>query len=153
MRRQKTSGWLSSNTMFIEFDNVYIPKENLIGKEGKGFAYTMLNFNHERFTLATQANRYARCCYEEALEFSRKRKTFGKRLIDHQVIRHKLMEMVTKIESNHNLLENYCYQVKSGISDKKLFGYVALMKVNSTKTMEYCAREGMYELLLLSTVS
>jgi alkylation response protein AidB-like acyl-CoA dehydrogenase len=45
----------------------------------------MLNFNHERFVLAAMSNRFARVCLEEAIKYARMRKTFGRRLADHQV--------------------------------------------------------------------
>lgn len=54
----------------------------------------MVNFNHERLVLAIQATRMARVCYEESMKFAHKRKTFGKRLVDHPVIRAKLANMV-----------------------------------------------------------
>merc|ERR1719436_2101403 len=98
LRRMKTQGWWMSNTAFVEFDNVRVPVANLVGKEGEGFKYTMLNFNHERFTMSAQMVRFSRVCLEEAVLFARWRKSFGKRLIDHQVIRHKVMEMARHIE-------------------------------------------------------
>ena len=65
----------------------------MIGKEGKGFKYIMSNFNTERFSLCISCNRFSRVCYEDAMKFAHKRKTFGKRLIDHPVIRNKLAHM------------------------------------------------------------
>lgn len=141
LRRMKTQGWWMSNTTFIEFDNVRVPIANLVGQEGEGFRYTMLNFNHERFMLVAQMVRFSRICIEEAVRFARRRKTFGKRLIDHQVIRHKVGEMARGIEGTHRMLENVCYQVKCGYSEQKLGGYIALMKVDGSRVMELCARE------------
>merc|ERR1712050_546465 len=128
-RRMKTQGWLMSQTTFIEFDNVRAPVSNLIGQEGHGFKYTLVNFNHERFLMTTQMVRFSRICLEEAITFARRRKTFGKRLIDHQVIRHKIAEMARGLEGTQRALENYAYQVKSGVPDAELAGYMALIKV------------------------
>lgn len=139
--RMKTQGWWASNTTFVEFDNVRVPMRNLVGTEGKGFKYTMINFNHERFVLTVQMLRFARICFEDAVSFARRRKTFGKRLIDHQVIRHKVGEMAMRLEGTHRQLENYAYQVKCGCSEELLGGYMALIKVGGSKLMEYCARE------------
>lgn len=141
LRRMKTQGWCASNTAFIIFEDVKVPLRNLIGKEGRGLKYALINFNHERFMMTVQANRYARVCLEESIKYSRKRKTFGKRLIDHQVIRHKIAEMSRRCISTHLMLEHYAYQVKCGKPDADMFGFVALMKVQGSKTMEYCARE------------
>mmetsp|Transcript_52139 Transcript_52139/g.113520 ORF Transcript_52139/g.113520 Transcript_52139/m.113520 type:complete len:232 (+) Transcript_52139:668-1363(+) len=140
-RRMKTQGWWASNTTYIEFDNVKVPAKNLLGEEGKGFKYTMVNFNHERFVLTIQMVRFARVCLEEAISFARRRKTFGQRLIDHQVIRHKVADMACRIEGVHRQLENYAYQVKCGIPDADMGGYMAMTKVGGSKLMEYCARE------------
>merc|ERR1711865_827976 len=59
------------------------------------------NFNHERFGFIAQATRFARVCLEEAFRYAFKRKTFGKRLVDHPVIRWKLAEMARQVESTH----------------------------------------------------
>lgn len=83
----------SSGTTFIVFEDVKVPVENLIGKEGEGFKYIMVNFNHERLNLACQTARMARVCFEESMKFAHKRKTFGKKLIEHPVIRNKLANM------------------------------------------------------------
>lgn len=140
-RRMKTQGWWASNTTYIEFDNVRVPVANLVGMEGEGFKYTMVNFNHERFVLTVQMLRFSRICLEEAITFARRRKTFGKRLIDHQVIRHKIAEMANRIDATHRQLENYAFQVKSGCPENLLGGYMAMTKVGGSKLMEYCARE------------
>jgi acyl-CoA dehydrogenase len=60
--------------------------KNLIGKENDGFRAIMSNFNHERFVLAAISNRHARTCLEDAITYARKRQTFGKPLIQHQVL-------------------------------------------------------------------
>lgn len=139
--RMKTQGWWISTTTLLAFDNVKVPVNQLIGKEGGGFAPIMSNFNHERFVFAGMSNRYARVCLEEAVRYARTRKTFGKKLIEHQVIRHKVAEMSRQIESTHALLEQVAYQMKAGVDDKVCSGMIALCKVQATKTMDLCARE------------
>ena len=141
VRRMKTQGWWVSNTAFIVFENVRVPVKNLIGKENRGFYAIMRNFNHERFTLAAMSNRYARICIEESIRYARIRKTFNKRLIDHQVIRHKIADMVREVESTHALLEQLAFQMNSDVNDNLYTGLLSLAKVQATKTMEFCARE------------
>jgi len=140
-RRQKTQGWWISNTAFLTFENVKVPVSNLIGKENDGFRAIMNNFNHERFVLAAMSNRYARVCLEEAIVYARERTTFGKRLIDHQVIRHKIAEMARLVEATHALLEQIAYQYACHIPDEQLGSAIALLKVQATTTFELCARE------------
>eukprot|EP01084_Bolivina_argentea_P089836 161990_1 len=139
--RMKTQGWWSSNTAYVTFKDVRVPKSNLISEENKGWNVVMNNFNHERFMMATHSNRYARICIEEAIKWARKRKTFGKKLIENQVIRHKIIDMVRRVESTHALLENIAYMTKMGCSEKELAGIIAIVKVQCSKNMEFCARE------------
>jgi len=143
-RQMKCSGVWASGTTYITFEDVKVPVENLIGKENEGFRYIMYNFNHERWGFVVQANRLARVCLEESLAYAHKRMTFGKKLIDHPVIRLKLAHMTRQVEATHNWLENITYQLT--LMDKteqnlRLGGTIALMKAQATQTMEFCARE------------
>jgi hypothetical protein len=79
------------------------------------------------------SNRYARVCMEEAIKYGRTRKTFGKRLMDHQVLRHKVAEMARAVESTHALLEQIAYQMKAGTPDQHMAGMIAMTKVAATK--------------------
>jgi len=142
IRRLKTQGWWPSTTTHIIFEDVKVPVQNLIGKENEGFKYIMYNFNNERLSGIAVANRSARVCLEEAIRYARNRKTFGKRLIDHQVIRHKIAEMVRGIESTQAMVENICFQLSNENSNLRLLGgLIALLKVQASKNMELCARE------------
>lgn len=134
--RLKMQGWWTSTTTLIAFDNVRVPRANLIGKENSGFSSIMSNFNHERFVFAAMSNRYARVCMEEAIKYCRVRKTFGKPLIAHQVIRHKVAEMSRHVEATHAMLEQIAYQMKVNVNDKTLSGMIALTKVQATKVRE-----------------
>jgi alkylation response protein AidB-like acyl-CoA dehydrogenase len=92
-------------------DDVKVPATHIIGKENEGFKCIMVNFNHERWGFIAQSNRFSRVCLEEAFRYAMKRKTFGKRLIDHPVIRWKIAEMARQIETTHAMLEHITYQV------------------------------------------
>jgi len=143
-KQMNCSGVWSSGTAYITFEDVKVPVENLIGKENKGFKYIMENFNHERMGIVIQANRFARVCYEESLKYAHKRKTFGKRLVDHPVIRNKLAHMARQIEATHAWMEAMIYQtlhLPKEIQAIRLGGPIALLKAQATQTFEYCARE------------
>eukprot|EP00927_Polykrikos_kofoidii_P059996 TRINITY_DN55078_c0_g1_i1.p1 TRINITY_DN55078_c0_g1~~TRINITY_DN55078_c0_g1_i1.p1 ORF type:complete len:470 (+),score=54.26 TRINITY_DN55078_c0_g1_i1:56-1411(+) len=143
-RKMKCSGVWSSGTTYITFEDVKVPVGNLIGTENKGFKIIMSNFNHERFAICAMTNRFSRVCMEEALKFASKRKTFGKTLIQHDVIRWKLAEMARLIESTHAWMESVTYQLNTMHrmeATMKLGGITALLKVQCTKVFEYCARE------------
>jgi len=79
-------GWRCSDTATLSFDGVRVPATNLIGAENSGFKGIMLNFNNERLMLAAMAEGLMRVCYDEALGWAQQRKTFGRRLADHQVL-------------------------------------------------------------------
>lgn len=138
------TGVWGSGTTYVTFEDVRVPVQNLIGKEGEGFKMIMYNFNHERWGFAAQATRFARVCYEESFKYAMSRKTFGKPLIEHQMIRWKLAEMARQVEATHNWLENITYQLSTMPkleSNPKLGGSIALLKAQATKTFEYCSRE------------
>lgn len=143
-RKMKCSGVWSSGTTYITFEDVKVPVGNLIGKEGKGFRYIMENFNHERFGICAMSNRFSRVCVEESVKFANKRKTFGKALVEHPVIRWKIAEMARQVEATHNWIEWVTYQLntmKGMEATMKMGGQTALLKVQCTKVFEYCARE------------
>jgi len=126
---------------FITFEDVKVPVKNLIGAEGMGALLILLNFNHERFVISVMTCRYSRLCYEDAFKYALKRSTFGKKLIGHQIIRYKLSEMARQIETLHDSCERLAYQFSRGVPDSELGGPAALLKVQASKTFEYCARE------------
>ncbi|MEH6526169.1 MAG: acyl-CoA dehydrogenase family protein [Sneathiella sp.] len=136
----KKQGWWASDTAALYFDDVKVPKENLIGEENNGFIGIMTNFNNERLWMAASSNGLARVCMEDAIAWARARYTFGKRLADHQVIRHKIAEMARKINATQAYLEQCALRVQAG---EKPVADLSLLKVQSTLTMEYCAREAM----------
>ncbi|MCJ1304295.1 hypothetical protein MMC08_007107 [Hypocenomyce scalaris] len=143
-RKMDCQGVWSSGTTYITFEDVKVPVGNLIGKENQGFKVIMTNFNHERIGIIIQCIRFSRVCYEESIKYAHKRRTFGKKLIDHPVIRLKLAHMARQIESSYNWLENLIYQCNVMHETEamlKLGGAIAGLKAQATTTFEFCARE------------
>ncbi|KAL0478295.1 medium-chain specific acyl-CoA dehydrogenase, mitochondrial [Acrasis kona] len=141
VRKMETQFDNSHNTTFINLEDVRVPVSNLIGTENAGFKLIMHNFNHERLVLAAGACRAARLCYEQSIKYALQRTTFNKRLIEHQIIRMKLAEMARLIEALQDNLDRVAFQFKCNIPQQKLGGPCALLKVNASKTFEFCARE------------
>lgn len=144
VRHMKCSGLWNSGTAYVTFENVKVPIEKLIGEENQGFKYIMYNFNHERFIIIVQAIRFARVCYQDALNFSKQKEVNGKKLIDNPLIKNKLGHMIRKIESTQHWLDNITYQMVTLPYDKVnliIGGPIALLKVQTTSVLEYCSRE------------
>jgi acyl-CoA dehydrogenase len=102
-RKLDKLGWRASDTAELFFDDCRIPAANLIGEEGQGFYQIMGNFQWERLSLALGAIGAAEQLLEQCLQWVKERKTFGKTLAEHQVIRHKLAEMATDLETARQL--------------------------------------------------
>lgn len=136
----KKMGWWASDTAHLHFDNVRVPAKNLLGPENMGFLVIMNNFNMERFFLAASSYGYALTCYEEALDWAQQRKTFGKRLVDHQVVRHKLVDMATQLTTTRALLEDTAYRLsRKELQGNDLIAQICMLKNVATRTMQFCA--------------
>lgn len=92
-------GIRSSATSELIFNNVKVPKENLLGKEGEGFKIAMSTLDGGRIGIAAQALGIAQGAYENALEYSKERIQFGKPICQNQVIAFKLADMATKLRA------------------------------------------------------
>lgn len=134
----KKMGWWASDTAALHFDDCRVPVANLIGEENRGFSGIMINFNMERLGIAATSVGLAMVCMDEAVAWARERKTFGKRLLDHQVIRHKIADMAKRILATRAFLEQTTWQMQQG---EVPVAELSLLKVQATETLEFCARE------------
>ncbi len=90
-------GIRSSSTAELIFNDVKVPKENLLGKEGDGFKIAMATLDGGRIGIAAQALGIAQGAFENALEYSKERVQFGKQICQQQIIAFKLADMATKL--------------------------------------------------------
>jgi len=97
-------GIRSSATAELIFNDVKVPKENLLGKEGDGFKIAMSTLDGGRIGIAAQALGIAQGAYEHALEYSKERVQFGKPICQQQVIAFKLADMATKLRAARLLI-------------------------------------------------
>ena len=97
-------GMMASDTGLIHFDGVRVPQRNLIGQEGMGFTYQMMQFQEERLWAAANAIQGLSNCIDETIEYTRERQIFGKSVLDNQVVHFKLAELKTEIESLRGLV-------------------------------------------------
>jgi acyl-CoA dehydrogenase len=134
----KKMGWWASDTATLFFDDCRVPADNLIGEEGHGFKLIMQNFNSERMGMAAGCTAFARVCLEEAIAYARERKTFGKPIAQHQVIRHKLVDMAQRVAASQAMLEMLAWRLGQGESP---VAEICMMKNQATQTMAFCASE------------
>jgi len=103
-RKIEKIGMHSSDTALIHFDDVRVPQRHLIGQEGLGFMYQMLQFQEERLWGAANAIKGLENAVRDTIEYTRSRKTFGKPVIDNQVVHFTLAELTTEIEALRSLV-------------------------------------------------
>ncbi|EGX45021.1 hypothetical protein TWF173_001602 [Orbilia oligospora] len=142
-RRIKISGGGTSGTTFIDLDEVKVPVENLIGKEGMGMKYIMTNFNHERLTIAIGATRSARVVLAAAAEYVMKREAFGKTLVEQPVVRHRIAKCAVMLESQWAWVEQIVYmmqKLEKKVGDVELGGMTAMCKANSGMVLSECSQ-------------
>jgi citronellyl-CoA dehydrogenase len=92
-------GMRASDTAMIFLDNVRVPQRNLIGQEGMGFMYQMLQFQEERLFGAATAIEGLESNLDETIDYARSRKAFGQSVLDNQYVHFRLAELKTEVES------------------------------------------------------
>ena len=138
-------GWHCSDTAQLRFEGVRVPARYLVGEAGQGFKIIMGNFNAERLGMSVASLGYAMACFDEALEWARQRKTFGQALVQHQVIRHKLVDMQMRIASTQAWVDALADQADAGAAlaggevTASWVAQVCMLKNHATQTMQFCA--------------
>jgi citronellyl-CoA dehydrogenase len=92
-------GMMSSDTAQIHFDNVRVPMRNLIGEEGKGFNYQMLQFQEERLWAGANSLKTLDNAVQATIEYTRERIIFGRPVLDNQIVQFSLSELQAEIEA------------------------------------------------------
>jgi acyl-CoA dehydrogenase len=133
--------WYSASNGTISFDSVQVPAANRIGDEGRAFSYLTEQFNIERFSGVAATLAMARTATADAIAWAQDRHTFGKRLIDHQVIRHKLVSMVREIRAAYGYLDQCVYRFE----DNELpIADLCMLKFHATGVLERVSRDAMH---------
>ncbi|MCA9584395.1 MAG: acyl-CoA dehydrogenase family protein [Myxococcales bacterium] len=128
-KKLKKTGWWASDTAELCFEDCRVPAANLIGEENQGFYAIMINFANERLFLAGQSVAIAELAYRESVAYAKTRTAFGKTLMGHQVIRHKLADMATKIAAARALVSECATRVARG---EQVPGLAAMTKNAAT---------------------
>ncbi len=137
---EKKQGWWCSNQATLYFDNCRVPASNMLAEEGRGFLAIMENFNAERVSLSALALGHMKVVYEYSLDWAQTRETFGQKLIEHQVIRHKFADMSARIDACEAYLNQVCWLANEGLPH---VAEIAKLKFFMTTALEFVASEAM----------
>lgn len=133
-------GWWCSDQATLHFDNARVPAENMMGEEDRGFLAVMENFNLERVNLIAGMLGMMKACLDTSVDWAQERETFGRKLIRHQVIRHKIADISMRIDAVEALLNQICWAVNCGPMP---VAEICKAKVFTSKALEFCASEAM----------
>jgi len=130
-------GWRGSDTRAVYFDNMKIPKENILGTPGKGFKQFLKTLTGGRISISALAIGTAEGAYELALKYSNERDAFGKKINNFQAVGFKLADMATQIEASKQLtyhaawLKDNNKDVIKEAAMAKLFSSESAMKITT----------------------
>ncbi|MDN6310464.1 MAG: acyl-CoA dehydrogenase family protein [Psychroflexus sp.] len=126
-------GWRASDTAELSFDNVKIPKSQLMGEKDMGFPYIMQHFSLERLIMGVNAHARAEYALEYTLEYMSEREAFGKSINQFQALRHRLVERATEVE----ICKNFNYTTTKRLDAGEYVVKEATMsKLQSTKVAD-----------------
>jgi alkylation response protein AidB-like acyl-CoA dehydrogenase len=126
-------GWRASDTGEIAFDNVLIPRENLMGEAGQGFYYVMQHFALERLIMGINAHARAEYAIEYTLQYMSERTAFGRTIDKFQALRHRIAEHATQVE----IIKTFNYHVANRLNKGEYVVKEATMsKLQSTKVAD-----------------
>jgi alkylation response protein AidB-like acyl-CoA dehydrogenase len=109
-----------TSTAELSFNNVSVPVSNLVGEENKGFYQVLEFFDESRIEIAAQALGIAQGAFDRALDYTKKRTQFGKKLAQFQVTQHKLADMAVKIDTARLIVYKAAWNYDRGKIDPKL---------------------------------
>ena len=122
---ERKLGWNASPTAQVHFDNVRVPAENRIGDEGEGFRIAMAGLDGGRLNIGACSLGGAQRCLDEAVNYTKERKQFGKAISDFQNTQFMLADMATDLEASRALLYLAAAKVTEGAPDKTKFAAMA----------------------------
>ncbi|MGD1152238.1 MAG: acyl-CoA dehydrogenase family protein [Syntrophales bacterium] len=129
-------GIRSSDTAEIAFEDVRVPRTNLVGKEGNGFRQLMHFFDTTRVMVAAQALGLSEACLETSIKYVKERTAFGAPLGSFQLTQMKLTEMAIKVEALRGLIYRSAWLLDQGRPDYTL---AAMAKYYGGQTAVFCA--------------
>jgi len=131
-------GWRASDTAELAFDNVEVPASNVLGGEGKGFAYIMQAFALERLVMGINAHARADYALEYALQYMSEREAFGKTINQFQALRHRIADLYADMEMCREYNYSVAHKMEQG---QYVVKEATISKLRSTKMADEVAYE------------
>ena len=113
-REEEKLGLNSSSTVDLVIEGASVGRDRLLHEEGRGFAVAMTTLDGGRIGIAAQAVGIAQAAYDVALQYAKERRTFGKRIAEHQAIQGKLADMSTEIDAARLLVYRAAWLKEQG---------------------------------------
>ena len=123
--QEKKLGWHSQPTAQVNFDEVRVPVENLVGGEGEGFRIAMMGLDGGRLNIGACSLGGAQRCLDEAVNYTKERKAFGQAIADFQNTQFMLADMETELQAARTLLYQAAVKVTANAPDKTKFAAMA----------------------------
>ncbi|MGI9549366.1 MAG: acyl-CoA dehydrogenase family protein [Bdellovibrionales bacterium] len=123
---EKKMGWNSQPTRIVNLDQVEIPKENILGKEGEGFKIAMQGLNGGRINIGTCSVGAAQGAIEHTQKYMKEREQFGKTLSQFQALRFKVADMVTEVTASRQMIRLAAFKLDQ--KDPQAATYCAMAK-------------------------
>ena len=130
-KKEKKMGWRVSPTRELVFHNCFIPKENLLAKEGEGFKIAMAALEKGRFTIGAIAVGCAERALDESVRYALSRKQFNQAIFDFQGLQFMMSDMATEIECSRLLVLQSARDYDNGTPNAKL---ACMAKLKATDT-------------------
>ena len=128
-KKEKKMGIRASATRELVFQDCFVPKENLISKEGMGFIVTMRTFDRTRPGVGAQGVGLAQGALDEAVRYAREREQFEKKIISFQAVQHMLADMATLVEAARALVYSVARYVDQSENAKEISKVSGMAKV------------------------
>ncbi len=116
-------GQRASDTAAVHFEDVKVPKENLLAPEGVGFKVAMETFNQTRPDIGAMATGLMQRCLDESVAYAKERKTFGVAISEHQLVQAMLAEMAIGTEATRLLYQKAAWNLDNGVRDPIVSAY------------------------------
>ena len=126
---ERKMGWKSQPTAQVQFDDCLVPLDNLIGEEGRGFAYAMAGLDGGRLNISAGALGGAQAALDKTLAYMGERKAFGKTLDQFQALQFRLADMETALQSARIFLRQAAWKLDQGAPDATKFCAMAKLHV------------------------